>query len=466
MLPDGMIETKVYLQKYVRDYLSIECGDYTYGGPIIELAKEDAPRKLRIGRYCSIGQNVRIFVGRQGVHPTDTLTTYPLGKLVDKKFRVNSPKAGPQFRPSQSIPKNLDVMIGNDVWIGLNVIIFAGVTIGDGAILGAGSIVTHDVAAYSIVGGVPAKHISFRHDHSIVKDLLESRWWELDPADIWQRVGDNITSAALPEVLRMLKRLPSNADEEVVPSETASRLNSKEEQQGSSIAKQTKQSPSMNEDEAIMQYWPSVELQQQYTGSSGPLLLQRTKKFVAYLENEGVFNNRKLHILDYGCGWGRISSAIFVRHKCNLTLVDSWEKSLEILGKHGLPVPFRKVPDILGEHILGFEVYNCIFSFSVFTHLSQDAFNQNLSCVAASLARDGCFYFTVRHEDFLPDYNKKCTGASVARVGPVDFYHYSYYGSTYGETIIGRDYINQRYPNVSYKCMIEPLQHLYCLKKR
>lgn len=44
-------------------------------------------------------------------------------------------------------------------WIGAKSIILKGVTIGEGAIVGAGSVVTGDVAAYSIVGGNPARVI-------------------------------------------------------------------------------------------------------------------------------------------------------------------------------------------------------------------------------------------------------------------------------------------------------------------
>jgi acetyltransferase-like isoleucine patch superfamily enzyme len=51
------------------------------------------------------------------------------------------------------------IIVGNHVWIGQRATILKGVRIGDGAAVAAGSVVTKDVAAGTVVGGVPAKVI-------------------------------------------------------------------------------------------------------------------------------------------------------------------------------------------------------------------------------------------------------------------------------------------------------------------
>ena len=53
----------------------------------------------------------------------------------------------------------MPIHIGKKVWLGANVTILQGVTIGDNAIVAAGAVVTKDVPANAIVGGVPAKVI-------------------------------------------------------------------------------------------------------------------------------------------------------------------------------------------------------------------------------------------------------------------------------------------------------------------
>jgi acetyltransferase-like isoleucine patch superfamily enzyme len=54
------------------------------------------------------------------------------------------------------------IVLGDGVWIGANAVILQGVTIGAGAVVAAGAVVTGEVPANAIVGGVPAKLIRYR----------------------------------------------------------------------------------------------------------------------------------------------------------------------------------------------------------------------------------------------------------------------------------------------------------------
>ena len=55
------------------------------------------------------------------------------------------------------------VTIEDHAWIGTRAMIMPGVTVGRGAIVAAGAVVTNDVPALTIVGGVPAKRIRDRY---------------------------------------------------------------------------------------------------------------------------------------------------------------------------------------------------------------------------------------------------------------------------------------------------------------
>ena len=85
---------------------------------------------------------------------------------------------------SDDVTSKGDVILAEDVWVGSNVVILSGVKIGRGAIIAAGSVVTKDVAPYSIVGGVPAKVIKMRFSDEVIKKIENSRWWEWNTKSI------------------------------------------------------------------------------------------------------------------------------------------------------------------------------------------------------------------------------------------------------------------------------------------
>jgi acetyltransferase-like isoleucine patch superfamily enzyme len=120
-------------------YSSIEVGEHvTIGGGAFFLASES---KIIIGNKVMFGPNVTV-VG--GDHNTSILGRF----MYDIREK----------RPED----DQDVIFEDDVWVGSGATILKGVRVGRGAIIAAGALVTKDVLPYTVVGGVPAKIISFR----------------------------------------------------------------------------------------------------------------------------------------------------------------------------------------------------------------------------------------------------------------------------------------------------------------
>lgn len=151
----------VFTREKFKDY-PYEIGEFTYGVPSILAWGENTT--LKIGKFCSISTNVKIFLG--GEHNTNWISTFPFNKIFS------------QAKDIPGHPKSKgNVYIGNDVWIGEGVTILSGITIGDGAIIGARSVVTKNVQPYAIVAGNPAKFIRLRFSESEAVELLRIQWW-------------------------------------------------------------------------------------------------------------------------------------------------------------------------------------------------------------------------------------------------------------------------------------------------
>lgn len=130
-----------------------------------------------IGSFCSIANDV--YVGL-GAHPSDLFSTSPLFYRINNTFKsrlIESDYDFVEYKP---------IEIGNDVWIGARAIVMDGVKIGDGAIIATNAVVTKDVPPYAIVGGVPAKIISYRFSEDKIEKLLQSQWWQLPLIEIKQ----------------------------------------------------------------------------------------------------------------------------------------------------------------------------------------------------------------------------------------------------------------------------------------
>lgn len=90
---------------------------------------------VTLGDGCQIGHNVVFATLNHGLLPEERKTTIPA-----------------------------PIVLGRNVWVGSNATILSGVTIGDNAVVAAGAVVTKDVPADSIVGGVPARFIKWIYE--------------------------------------------------------------------------------------------------------------------------------------------------------------------------------------------------------------------------------------------------------------------------------------------------------------
>ena len=180
LYPKPGVNQTVYLKNVITDP-NISVGDYTIYNDFVHDPADFARNnvlyhypairdKLTIGKFCSIGCGAR-FILNSGNHSLTSLSTYP--------FLFYSDEWGTdRARAPEALENRGNIVIGNDVWIGYEAVILAGVTVGDGAIISTRAVVTKDVPAYTIVGGVPAKPIRKRFPEETVSALQALRWWD------------------------------------------------------------------------------------------------------------------------------------------------------------------------------------------------------------------------------------------------------------------------------------------------
>lgn len=151
-------------------------GDYSY------LMQDCETWAARIGKFVNVASHVRVNAPN---HPTWRATLHHF------TYRANDywPDAEREedffdWRRSDA------VVIGHDVWIGHGATITAGVTVGNGAVIGAGAVVTHNVAPYTIVAGVPARPLRPRFPAGVGARMDALAWWDWPHATLRAALDD------------------------------------------------------------------------------------------------------------------------------------------------------------------------------------------------------------------------------------------------------------------------------------
>lgn len=124
-----------------------------------------SPQRISIGKHCNINKKA-VLDGRNGLM---------IGNNVDIAQEVNIWTEQHDYNSSSYQAIGAPVVIEDYVWLASRSTVLPGVTIGRGAVVACGAVVTKDVPALTIVGGVPAKVIGQREDNMMYQ--LGNRPW-------------------------------------------------------------------------------------------------------------------------------------------------------------------------------------------------------------------------------------------------------------------------------------------------
>ena len=139
------------------------------------IAQNSKFRNCRIGKYSLVG-----FESLLGGHPLHVIASVHPALYSDKAqygFTYVDKSIYEEYEYVDD-EKKIAIDIGNDVWITAGTTkIVQNIKIEDGAIVLADAVVTKDVPAYAIVGGVPAKIIGYRFNDEQIMFLKRLQWW-------------------------------------------------------------------------------------------------------------------------------------------------------------------------------------------------------------------------------------------------------------------------------------------------
>ncbi len=147
-----------------------------------------------------------------------------------------------------------------------------------------------------------------------------------------------------------------------------------------------------------------AEIQKQWTGATGVNVMQPATIFLRGIASRlaaGGKDVARAHVLDFGCGYGRMMrAALFYVDPARLFGCDPWDRSIDICrgdGVLGHLALSGYLPDSLPFHP---QVFDAVFAFSVFTHLSRRAAEAALAAIRRRIVPDGLLTITIRPVEY------------------------------------------------------------------
>ncbi len=236
---------------------------------------------------------------------------------------------------------------------------------------------------------------------------------------------------------------------------------------------------------AALPQMASDDVQISWTGSAGYPLLIQSCAFVRALENGyWRFNGRGLDdstILDFGCGWGRLIRLMYkFTAPENIYGCDPWPRSIELCQDNKVRANLSVSEYLPSSLPFSDTTFDLIYSFSVFTHLSERAATAAIKACRKSIKNDGMMVITVRPPSYWDHHDQaqnKVDRKRMKQDHATRGFAYTPHNReavdgdvTYGDTSISLDYIRSNWRDWEIAgtdlFLQDPFQMLVFLKPR
>ena len=199
---------------------------------------------------------------------------------------------------------------------------------------------------------------------------------------------------------------------------------------------------------ALLPSVPDPTLQARWTGTSGVPLASQSAAFYRRLRDRyGELGERPLadsRVLDFGCGWGRLTRFLARDVPRNrLYGCDPVESILEVCRDSGVPATLAR-SELVPERLPFDEPFDLAFAFSVFTHLSEPVHERCLAALHAGLRAGAILVVTIRPPEYLHGGSRLAGPRYLFAPHPADS-QYAGGEMTYGEMVITLPYVRERW---------------------
>ncbi|HEY3388719.1 MAG TPA: class I SAM-dependent methyltransferase, partial [Prolixibacteraceae bacterium] len=156
----------------------------------------------------------------------------------------------------------------------------------------------------------------------------------------------------------------------------------------------------------IIPEMPSEKVQLHFTGASGRISLLQSLDFFrlaqGYISKQNTKDQQNIKLLDFGCGWGRITRMWLKSIPGNnIYAVDPMDEMINLCRETIPNVNFIKTNPAPPISIFHENMFDFLTAYSVFSHLNEEFVNLWFAEFARLMKNDGLLFITTRSRNFI-----------------------------------------------------------------